>query len=102
MKQQVFETRVDICRLAECALAFETQQLSIRSKSALIASCVDGLAEVLKSNGAVPHITDVEAAQEIVDRVLKPRVFNAGALRIGSIQQKVQDALNNLNPNEGD
>ena len=102
MNHVVLETRLDLCRLAECALAFEAQSLPVRSKSALVSACVEALATVLKSNGAVPHITDEESARVIVDRVLQPKLFNAGSLSIGSIQQQVQSALKNLNLNEGD
>ena len=100
MKTIVCETRVPVQQLAECVLAFEHQGLHIKSKSALVAACVNALAEVLKSNGSVPSVEDDEKAQIIIDRYLKPVSFNHAALAIPSIQQMVADATKNLKQKE--
>lgn len=94
----IVETRVDDCRLAECCLAFEQSKLAITSKSALVAACVDALADVLKRNGATVPVEDTGSAEAIIKRVLKPKVFDVSALNITALKQSVLDAAAKFNP----
>lgn len=97
MKTEVVETRVDICRLAECALAFEQQGIALKSKSSLVAACIDGLSSILINNSAVPSVEDEHGARKIVKRVLSPKPFDAGSLKLSSIQQQVLSAAKQFN-----
>ena len=103
MRQEAIETRLDICALATCALAFEAQGIPVRSKSGLVATCVSSLAAALVDNNAVPRVEDTKAAKVIIERVLTPPQLNTGMLSIRSIAQQVKDAAAKLNSQtEGD
>ncbi len=97
MRHEVIETRVNQISLAECVLAFEAQGIALRSKSNLVSTCVDTLADVLKQNGVVPPVEDIESAQAIIERALKPKLFNPCTLNLNSIEQQVASAVKNLN-----
>lgn len=93
MKYVIIESRVTLCRLAECALAFESQNTRPGSKSALLAQIVDALAATLRQNNVVPAVEDEEVAIGIVRRVIGPQTFDPSALTFNTLQQQVQKHL---------
>ncbi len=94
----IIETRIDLCRLAECCLAFEQSKIAVKSRSALVAACVDALADVLKKNNATVPVEDNDAAEAIIQRVLKPKVFDVSALNISALRQSVLEQAAKFNP----
>lgn len=99
LSSMIIETRVDACRLAECCLAFEQSKLPVTSKSALVAACVEALADVLKQNGATVAVEDSMAAEAIISRVLRPKVFDTSTLNISALRQSVLEQAAKFNPN---
>lgn len=54
--------RIDIKAIAECLIYFDSQGVSISSRSELVACAVEGLAQILRSNNKVDTIPTAEIA----------------------------------------
>ena len=97
MRSEVIEARINPCALAECALAFEAQGLEVKSKSALVAACVQSMADVLKTNGVIVSVEDADAADMILKRVLGKRTLDTSSLTFGNLKQQVEEAAKQFN-----